>query len=96
MTTFFMFGKYTPESVRQVSIERTQQAVAAIKGLGGEVTAMHVLLGEYDLLFCVSLPGIEQAVQASVTLSRLTGIGFTTCPAMAVETFDRLVTGKGL
>jgi hypothetical protein len=90
MTTFFMFGKYTPESVRQVSIERTQQAVAAIKGLGGEVTAMHVLL------VCVSLPGIEQAVQASVTLSRLTGIGFTTCPAVAVETFDRIVTGKGL
>ena len=34
MTTFFMFGKYTPESVRQVSIERTQQAVAAIEGTG--------------------------------------------------------------
>jgi uncharacterized protein with GYD domain len=96
MATFFMFGKYTPESVRQVSIERTQQAEAAIRGLGGEITAMHVLLGEYDLLFCVNLPGIEQAVQASVALSRLTGIGFTTCPAVPVETFDRLVTGKGL
>ena len=96
MATFFMFGKYTPEAVRQVSIERTQQAVAAIKGLGGEVIAMHVLLGEYDLLFCVNLPGVEQAVQASVALSRLTGIGFTTCPAVAVESFDRMVTGKGL
>jgi uncharacterized protein with GYD domain len=96
MATFFMFGKYTPEAIRQISIERTQQVVSAIKGLGGEITAMHVLLGKYDLLFCVNLPGIEQAVQASVTLGRLTGIGFTTCPSVPVETFDRLVTGKGL
>jgi len=52
---------------------------------------MHVLLGEYDLLFCVALPGIEEAMKASVTLSKLTGIAFTTCPAITVETFDSLV-----
>jgi uncharacterized protein with GYD domain len=94
MATFFMFGKYTTESIKRISAERTQQAVNEIKKMGGEVNAMHVLLGEYDLVFCVKLAGIEDAVKASVALARLTGIAFTTCPAIEVEAFDRLVGGK--
>ena len=92
MATFFMFGKYTTEAIKEISIERTQQAVTEIKKLGGEITAMHALLGEYDLLFCVSLPGIEDAIKASVAMKKLTGISFSSCPAVSVETFDQLIT----
>ena len=91
MATFFMFGKYTSEAIREISIERTQQAVAEIKKMGGQITAMHALLGEYDLLFCVSLPGIEDAIKASVRLKKLTGISFSSCPAVSVETFDQMM-----
>jgi uncharacterized protein with GYD domain len=94
MATFFMFGKYTSEAIKTISIERTQQAVAEIKKLGGEITAMHALLGEYDLLFCVSLPGIEEAIKASVALQKSTGISFSSCPAVSVETFDQLIAGE--
>jgi uncharacterized protein with GYD domain len=94
MTTFFMFGKYTTESIRKISADRTQQAVNEIRKMGGEVNAMHVLLGEYDLVICVKLAGIEDAVKASVALAKLTGIAFTTCPAVEVEAFDRLIGGK--
>jgi len=94
MATFFMFGKYTTKAIEKISASRTQQAVAEIEKLGGRVMAMHVLLGEYDLLFCVTLPGIDEAVKASVTLSRLTGISFKTCPAVTVEAFDQLVAEK--
>jgi uncharacterized protein with GYD domain len=90
MATFFMFGKYTPEARREVSAKRTQQAVEAIKKLGGEVMAMHALLGPYDLLFCITLPAIEDAIKASLALSTLTGISFTTCPAVTVEAFDEM------
>ncbi len=91
MAIFFMFGKYTSKAMEEISAQRTQQAVDEIKKLGGEINAMHVLLGEYDLCFCVSLPGIEEAMKASVNLSKLTGISFTTCPAVTVEAFDNLV-----
>jgi len=91
MAIFFMFGKYTPEARGEISAERTQQAIKAIKKLGGEVNAMHALLGSYDLLFCITLPGIEDAIKASLALSDLTGISFTTCPAVTVEVFDELV-----
>lgn len=94
MATFFMFGRYTAESIKKISAERTQQAVDEIRKMGGEVNAMHVLLGEYDLVICVKLAGIDDAVKASVALARLTGIAFTTCPAIEVETFDRLIGGK--
>jgi uncharacterized protein with GYD domain len=94
MAIFFMFGKYSSEAIKVISAERTQQAVNEIKKLGGTVNAMHVLIGEYDLLFCVNLPGIEEAIKASLALSKLTGITFTTCPAVTVEAFDRLVAEK--
>ncbi len=94
MATFFMFGKYTSEAIKEVSIERTQQAAAEIKKLGGNMIAMHALLGEYDLLFCVSLPGVEDAIKASVALQKLTGILFSSCPAVSVEAFDQLITDK--
>ncbi len=55
---------------------------------------MHVLLGEYDLLFCVTLPDVEIAIKASVALNRLTGISFTTCPAVTLEIFDKIMSEK--
>ena len=91
MTTFFTFGNYTPESIKDISLTRTEKAVEAIKQLGGEVRGMYALLGEYDLLFCVELPDVEAATKASISLAKLTGIAFHTCPAMKVEVFDRLV-----
>ena len=90
-----MFGKYTSEAIREMSIERTQQAVSEIKKLGGDVQAMHALLGEYDLLFCVTLPSIEDAIKASAAINKFTGISFTTCPAITVETFDQLMSNSG-
>jgi len=49
------------------------------------------MLGEKDLLFILAFPRMEQAMKASVALSKMTGIAFTTCPAVSVEEFDRLM-----
>ena len=92
MATFFMFGNYTAEAVKEMSIERTQQVVEEIKSLGGNVQAMHAMLGAHDLVFCVQLPDIESALKASVKLTQLTGISFTTSPAVSVEHFDRMMS----
>jgi uncharacterized protein with GYD domain len=92
MATFFMFGTYTPDAVKKISITRTEQAIDTIDKLGGEVKGIYALLGEYDLLFCVNLPNVEAATKASISLAQLTGITFRTCPAIKVEVFDRLVT----
>jgi uncharacterized protein with GYD domain len=92
MATFVMCGKYSAEAIKGISAERTQKIVDLIKKFGGDIKEMYALLGEQDLVFIVTLPGIEQALQASVVMSKLTGIAFTTSPAVTVEAFDKLMT----
>ena len=91
MITCCMFGKYTTEALTRISADRTQQAVIHIEELGGKVRSMYALLGERDLLFVVDLPDINQAIKASVFLSNLLSIPFTTSPAVAVEEFDAMM-----
>lgn len=92
MATFFMFGRYSSEALKGMSAKRTKEAESLIKKLGGKVESMYALLGEKDLVFISTFPGIEQAMKASVALSKMTGISFTTLPAIPVEEFDKLIT----
>ncbi|MEW6040547.1 MAG: GYD domain-containing protein [Elusimicrobiota bacterium] len=94
MATFFMFGKYSSEALKGLSAERTKKAVALIEKSGGKVDSMYALLGEYDLVLIVNLPGIADAMKVSVELNKLTGISFSTVPALTVEQFDKLTSGK--
>jgi len=43
------------------------------------------------LAFVVDFPGMAEVLKASVALTKLTGIGFTTSPAISVEEFDKIV-----
>jgi uncharacterized protein with GYD domain len=92
MATFFMFGRYSSEAVKGMSAKRTKEAEGLIKKYGGKVEAMYALLGEKDLVFILTFPGMEQAMKASVALGKATGISFTTLPAVTVEEFDKLIT----
>ena len=91
MSTFLIFGKYSPEAGKKISKERTEKAISLFKKFGGEVESMYALLGEQDLVFIVNLPGIEQAMKASVALTKMTDISFKTSPAVTVEEFDKLM-----
>jgi uncharacterized protein with GYD domain len=86
-----MFGKYSPEALKGISSERTKKANDIILKLGGEIVAQYALLGNKDLVFIVNLPGVEEAIQASVSLYKLTGISFSSLPAITVEKFDKIL-----
>ncbi len=90
MATFFLFGKYSAASLKDISAKRSQAAAATVKKLGGELKSIHALLGKHDIVMIVELPGIEEAVKCSLSLARQTGIAFTTAPAIPVEQFDKL------
>jgi len=91
MTTYFMFGKYSLDSVGKISATRTADAAAVIGDCGGKVVDAYALLGDIDLVLIVDFPGNNEAMRASVALSKLLGIGFSTAPAVSVEEFDRLI-----
>jgi uncharacterized protein with GYD domain len=90
MATFFLFGKYSAASIKEISAKRTQAAAATVKKLGGELKSLYALLGEQDLVLIVELPGIAEAVKCSLALARQSGIAFSTAPAIPVEQFDKL------
>jgi len=92
MTTYFMFGKYSSESIKSISAERTKKANDIISELGGEIVAQYALLGDKDLVFIVNLPGVEEVFQASAKLHKLTGIAFSSTPAITVEKFDKILS----
>ena len=92
MTIFMMFGKYSSESLKDISSERTEKAVEVIKKNGGKVISMYAVLGEHELVFTLDFPDAEKALAASVALNKLTGIAFTTSPVVEVEKFDKLVS----
>lgn len=92
MSTFFMLGKYSSEGLKGISASRTDKALKLIKKFDGEVKSMYALLGEIDLVFILTFPDVEKAMQASVALNKLTGISFTTLPAVTVEEFDKVMS----
>lgn len=91
MATYLMFGKYSQESVKQISAERTDDAIALIRKNGGELKSGYALLGKTDLVLVVELPDNEQAMKTSVGLSRMLGISITTAPAVSFESFDKMM-----
>jgi|CXWL01.1.fsa_nt_gi uncharacterized protein with GYD domain len=91
MNTFLLFGKYSPNALKRASSTRTRKAEHLIGRFRGKVKAMYALIGEYDLLIVVDLPGIEEVIKVSTGLMELTGITFTTVPAISVNAFDKLI-----
>ncbi len=90
MAKFLMLGRYSLEAIKGITAERTKNVVGTIEKGGGRVNLMLALLGNYDLAFVAEFPGISDALKTSVDLTKLTGISFTTSPAITVEEFDKI------
>lgn len=93
MARFVMFGKYTQASIEEISASRTERAREVVRGHGGETIGIYALLGASDLMLIVDLPDVETAMRVSLELTRLTGVGFQTSPAVDVAQFDTLASG---
>ena len=91
MASYVMLGKYSGEALKGISARRTDEAKALIKKHGGELKAAYAVLGAVDLVMIVELPDTASAMATSAALAKLTGIAFTTSPAVTIEEFDRLV-----
>ena len=85
-----MFGKYSEQALKKISAERTRKVINTIQKYGGRVKSVYALLGAHDLVFIVNLPSAAQATIVSLALTKMTGISFTTSPAIPVDEFDKL------
>ena len=87
MATYFLFGKYTQNSLKDASGKRTDKARKLIKECGGKLLDAYALLGEKDLVLITEFSSTKEAAQASIALTKLTGIGFATSEAIPVNEF---------
>jgi uncharacterized protein with GYD domain len=90
MTTYILFGKMSVNAVRDISSVRTMKSTAIIEKYGGQIQAIYALLGGADVLAIIDFPGMNEAMKASIELTKLLGIAFSTSPAMTVDEFDKL------
>ncbi len=91
MATYLMFGKYSLEAMKGISAKRSKDAQALIKKHGGTLKAGYSALGDIDLVLIVELPDTARAMTVSAALAKLTGVAFTTAPAISIEEFDKLM-----
>jgi uncharacterized protein with GYD domain len=91
MAVFIMTGKYSAEALKEISSQRTAEAVELIQQCGGRLLAAYATMGDADIVSIVEMPGVSEAMKASIALNRAFGISFSTMPALPMEDFDRLV-----
>jgi uncharacterized protein with GYD domain len=91
MTTYFLTGTYGADAIRSISRERTADVTKMIEDMGGKVLSIYLLLGEKDLVLIADFPGLKEAIKGSISISKMTGISFTTSPAVTAEEFDEFL-----
>ncbi|MBI5674851.1 MAG: GYD domain-containing protein [Nitrospirae bacterium] len=89
-----MKGKYSSEAIKQISGKRTTKATDIVKKCGGKIVAVYATMGDTDLLAITEFPSLNEAIKASIALNKALGISFSTVPAITVEDFDKLASGK--
>ncbi len=92
MRTFLMFGKSSSRELKEISVKYRAEVVSVVKSFGGDVRSMYVMLREKYLVLVFDFPALKRAVKASIALSKLTGISFTTSPAVPVDEINKVMT----
>ena len=88
MSTYFLTGTYGADAIKGISRKRTADVTKMIEDIGGKLVSVYLLLGEKDLVIIAEFPGLKEAIIGSVSISKITGISFTTNPAITAKEFD--------
>ncbi len=88
MSTYFLTGTYGTDAIQSISRNRTADVTKVIEDIGGKLISVYLLLGEKDLVIIAEFPGLKEAILGSVSISKITGISFTTDPAITAREFD--------
>ncbi len=91
MRTFMILGKSSSEELREISLKYRGEIVSLMENFGGDVKSMYVMLKEKYLIFVLAFPGIKRATNASIVLSKLTGISFGILPVVAVDESSQML-----
>lgn len=91
MATYLLFGQYSQEAIKDISAKRTEKTRELIQKFGGSLKSGYALLGDTDLVIVLEAPDTASVMKISVGLSKMTGISFTSAPAVTFDEFDQFM-----
>jgi uncharacterized protein with GYD domain len=91
MGTYVLLGQYSHEATKGISAKRTEKVNELIEKYGGSMKSGYAMLGKNDLVMILEAPDNASVMKISVALTKMTGIGFTSAPAVGFEEFDQLM-----
>ena len=94
MPTYVTLFNWTDEGIRNVkdSPDRVAQASAAIQAAGGELKAIYVTMGEYDLVAITELPSDEAGATILLALAGQGKIRSQTMRAFTMDEFCGIIS----
>jgi uncharacterized protein with GYD domain len=96
VATYILLSTLTDEGRKTLKErpERMSQVNKEIEQMGGRVTAQYAVLWAYYFVNVVEAPSNEVMARISVELGSRGTVSLTTLPALAVDSFLQMLSGK--
>ncbi|HLL47267.1 MAG TPA: GYD domain-containing protein [Longimicrobiaceae bacterium] len=93
MPTYIQLYRWTDQGIRNVkdSPDRVVAAAQAIQSMGGELTSIHVTMGQYDFVGVLEAPDDDTAAKFALALGAGGNIRTETLRAFSLDEFRQLM-----
>ena len=97
MTTYIMLANWTDQGVRAVkdSPRRLDAAKKALKDMGGEIKAVFLTMGDYDLVALYDAPDDAVAARFTIQLGMTGNIRTRTLKAFPEAAYREIINSLG-
>ncbi len=95
MGTYIALFNYTDQGIRNIkdSPDRAEAARKAIQDMGGDMKALYLTMGTYDLIAIIEAPSDEVATRFALATGALGNVRTTTLKAFTEAEFRDIVAG---
>ena len=95
MGTYILLANYTDQGIRNIkdSPKRAEAARKAIQDMGGDMTALYLTMGGYDLVVILEAPSDEVIARFVMTLAAQGNVRTTTLKAFTESQFGEIIAG---
>jgi uncharacterized protein with GYD domain len=93
MATYILLTRFTSQGVENIkdSPGRLEAAKKAIAGLGAELKAFYLAMGQYDAVVVVEAPDDETVAKASIAIASQGNVRMETLRAFDEDEYRRIV-----
>jgi uncharacterized protein with GYD domain len=93
MKTYVALVSWTQKGIQEIreSPSRVEKAKAAVAAAGGEMKAIYVTMGRYDMVAVIEVPDEATYAKIMLTLASKGGVRTETLSAFSADEFGKIV-----